>query len=303
MSENRKLSAEEKDRREAEEAAATQMLKDRLKSVKHKLLILSGKGGVGKSTVTAHLAAILAKRGYSVGVFDCDFHGPAIPRMLGATGGKLRAFPLGIFPVEGILGIKIISMGFLLRDEKTPVIWRGPLKYSALRELIAGTIWGELDCLLFDLPPGTGDEALNVAQMIPDVDGAIVVTIPSEVSRVAVEKSAEFCKTLKIDLFGVIENMSYFICPKCGYKAEIFGSGGGERIVQEEGIPLLGKIPLDPRVTQCTDSGKPIVIMDSKAEVSKAFNEIADKVISQLGLEKKRKGKKGRKRRNREKKA
>ena len=212
-------------------------IRERLSKVRHKIIVLSGKGGVGKSTVTANLAAVLAKRGYSVGVFDYDFHGPAMARMLGVLGQTLQAFPLGIFPATGVLGIKVVSLAFLLPDEKTPGIWRG-----------------ELDFLLFDLPPGTGDEALNIAQNIPEVDGAIVVTIPSVVSAVAVEKSAEFCKQLDIPLLGVVENMSYFKCPQCGLVTEIFGHGAGEKISEEEGVRLLGRLPLDPG----RDRGSPI---------------------------------------------
>ena len=261
-----------------------EFLRKRLKPIKHKIIILSGKGGVGKSTVTANLAVTLAKRGYSVGVFDYDFHGPAIPRMLGASRDSLKSMPLGVFPATGVLGIKVVSIAFLLPDEKTPVIWRGPLKFRALRELLANVIWGQLDYLLFDLPPGTGDEALNIAQTIPDVSGAIVVTIPSEISRIAVEKSVEFCKILKIRLLGVIENMSYLICPSCGHKIEVFGKGGGERIVKEEEIPLLGRIPLDPDISMSMDSGSPIVLNESKEEVIKAFKEVTDNLIKEIEL-------------------
>ncbi len=261
-----------------------EFLRKRLKPIKYKIIILSGKGGVGKSTVTANLAVTLAKRGYSVGVFDYDFHGPAIPRMLGASRDSLKSMPLGVFPATGVLGIKVVSIAFLLPDEKTPVIWRGPLKFRALRELLANVIWGQLDYLLFDLPPGTGDEALNIAQTIPDVSGAIVVTIPSEISRIAVEKSVEFCKILKIRLLGVIENMSYLICPSCGHKIEVFGKGGGERIVKEEEIPLLGRIPLDPDISMSMDSGSPIVLNESKEEVIKAFKEVTDNLIKEIEL-------------------
>lgn len=220
-----------------------------------------------------------ANKGLSVGVFDYDFHGPAIPRMLGATKESLRAFPLGIFPATGALGIKIVSISYLLPDERTPVVWRGPLKYNTLRQLLSQVIWGNLDFLLFDLPPGTGDEALNIAQTIPELNGAIVVTIPSEISRVAVEKAVEFCKLLKIELLGVIENMSYFICPNCGYRVEIFGSGGGEKIVQDEKINLLGKIPLDPRLSNLMDKGLPVILDSPESEVAKVFNEIANKLV------------------------
>ena len=253
----------------------------RLSKVRRKVIILSGKGGVGKSTVTANLAAALAQRGRSVGVFDYDFHGPAMARMLSAS-GQLRGIPGGVFPVEGVLGVKVVSMAFLLPDERTPVVWRGPLKLKALRELMSLVIWGELDYLLFDLPPGTGDEALNIAQNIPGLDGAIVVTIPSEVSEVAVEKSAEFCKMLNIPLLGVVENMSYLRCPHCGRIVELFGREAGERISEVEGIPLLAKIPLEPELARCMDRGEPIVLCDPSSEASGAFLDLASRLEEML---------------------
>ncbi|RLG20696.1 ATP-binding protein [Methanosarcinales archaeon] len=249
-------------------------IEKRLASVKHKLVVLSGKGGVGKSTTTSCIAVTLAKRGYKVGVFDYDFHGPAIPRMLGVS-GRPEITEDGIIPPEGIMGIKVFSVGLLLSDEKSPVIWRGPLKYNVLREFLSKLEWGELDFLLFDLPPGTGDEALNIAQTIPGVDGAIVVTIPSEVSRVAVEKSVEFCRKLNIKPLGVIENMSYLVCPNCSHRIEIFGKGGGEKIMEEEGIQLLGKIALEPAISKAMDSGNPLT--DSK--IVEVFDEIVDKIL------------------------
>lgn len=259
-------------------------IQERLSKIRHKIIVLSGKGGVGKSTVTANLAAVLAKRGYSVGVFDYDFHGPAMARMLGVLGQTLQAFPLGIFPATGVLGIKVVSLAFLLPDEKTPVIWRGPLKAKALVELMSSVVWGELDFLLFDLPPGTGDEALNIAQNIPEVDGAIVVTIPSVVSAVAVEKSAEFCKQLDIPLLGVVENMSYFKCPQCGLVTEIFGHGAGEKIAEEEGVRLLGRLPLDPDVARCMDEGKPVVICKPESESARALEEIVEALLDLLSV-------------------
>ncbi len=257
-------------------------IRENLSGIKHKIIVLSGKGGVGKSAVTANLAAVLAKEGYSVGVFDYDFHGPAMARMLGVTGRKPSILPFGIFPVEGVLKIRVFSMAFLLPDERTPVIWRGPLKMKALQELMINIIWGKMDFLLFDLPPGTGDEALNIAQNIPDVDGALVVTIPTLVSAVAVEKSVEFCKKLNIPLLGVIENMSYFRCPYCGKTSDIFGKGAGDKIAEDESIRLLGKIPLDPEISRCLDIGSPIVLCKPDSESSKIFEKIAQSLVQLL---------------------
>jgi len=255
---------------------------ENLKGIKHKIIILSGKGGVGKSAVTANLAAVLAKKGYSVGVFDYDLHGPAMARMLGVLGKTPPVLPIGIFPATGVLGVKVFSIAFLLPDERTPVIWRGPLKLKALQELMCSIVWGEMDFLLFDLPPGTGDEALNIAQNIPNVEGAIVVTIPSVVSTVAVEKSVKFCKKLNIELLGVIENMSYFRCPYCGQITEIFGKKAGERIAQDENIRLLGKIPLDPEMAGCMDKGAPMVICKPDSESTKSFETIAQSILRLL---------------------
>lgn len=257
-------------------------IRENLKGIKHKIIVLSGKGGVGKSAVTANLAAVLAKEGHSVGVFDYDFHGPAMARMLGVLGKSPSALPFGIFPVTGVLGIKVFSLAFLLPDERTPVIWRGPLKAKALQELMTNIIWGNLDFLLFDLPPGTGDEALNIAQNIPDVKGAIVVTIPSVVSTVAVEKSVEFCKKLNIPLLGVIENMSYFRCPYCGQITEVFGKGAGKRIAEDESIRLLGKIPLDPGMARCLDKGSPMIVCKPDSESTKSFEAIAQSLLQLL---------------------
>ncbi len=257
-------------------------IRENLKGIKHKIIVLSGKGGVGKSAVTANLAAVFAKEGHSVGVFDYDFHGPAMARMLGVLGKSPSALPFGIFPVTGVLGIKVFSLAFLLPDERTPVIWRGPLKAKALQELMTNIIWGNLDFLLFDLPPGTGDEALNIAQNIPDVKGAIVVTIPSVVSTVAVEKSVEFCKKLNIPLLGVIENMSYFKCPYCGQITEVFGKGAGKRIAKDESIRLLGKIPLDPEMARCLDKGSPMIVCKPDSESTKSFEAIAQSLLQLL---------------------
>lgn len=249
-------------------------IEERLRNIRNKVLVLSGKGGVGKSTLTANLAAALAKDGLTVGVFDYDLHGPAIPRMLGVRTHGLRAMPFGVFPAKGVLGIRVISFGLLL-DERTPVIWRGPLKFSALRELLSHVIWGELDYLLFDLPPGTGDEALNIAHLVPGISGAILVTIPSEVSRVAVRKAATFCAKVDIKLLGVIENMSYFCCPSCGSEIELFGSGAAEKIARDEGVPFLGKIPLDPRVARSMDAGEPAVVKYPDSPFAKEVIKIA----------------------------
>jgi len=260
-------------------------IEDKLKQVKRVVLVMSGKGGVGKSTVTTNLAATLAsKKQNSVGILDSDFHGPAIPMMLGVQNMKLESRMLeGVCPVEGPLGIKVASLAFYIPDERITFTLRGVLKYDVLRELLGQVIWGELDYLLVDLPPGTSDDSLNVAFAFPKIDGAILVTIPTEVSRVPVRKCAVFCKQYKIKMLGVIENMSSLNCPHCGKEIEIFGSGGkAERISKDEGVPFLGRIPFDPRLAICMDEGKPFVLKYPHAQATTAFKEIAAEIISSL---------------------
>jgi ATP-binding protein involved in chromosome partitioning len=202
-----------------------QKLKLKLSKIKHKIAVISGKGGVGKSTVTANLAMAFAMQGHrdKVGVLDADIHGPCIPKMLGLKGQTLIGGPGGmLFPVTGKLGIKVVSMDFLLPNDEAPVIWRGPLKMKIIQQFLSDVTWGDLDYLLVDLPPGTGDEPLSVIQLIPDMDGVIIVTMPSEVSEAVVKKSVSFAKQVGIPVIGIIENMSGFVCPECGAKIDVF---------------------------------------------------------------------------------
>lgn len=255
-----------------------EMLKARMKKVKHKIAVISGKGGVGKSIVTANIALSFAKKGYKVGILDADLHGPSIPKILGVRGNTLEASSLGILPVTGPLNIKIVSIDFLLPKDETPVIWRGPLKMNAIRQFLSEVAWGDLDILFIDLPPGTGDEPLSVIKLIPDMDGVIVVTIPSEVSQLVVKKSIEFAKELNIPIIGVIENMSGFICPKCGSQINLFSIGGGEKIAKELNIPFLGGIPLDIELSQSADEGQPFITRKSNSKALKSFIAITNKV-------------------------
>jgi len=248
-------------------------LKANMKKIKHKLAIISGKGGVGKSTVTANLAMALAKSGLKVGVLDADIHGPSIPKMLGMRGEHLVAGPPGVFPAFGPLGIRVVSMDFLLEDD-APVIWRGPLKMAVIRQFLSDIMWGELDVLLVDLPPGTGDEPLSVIQLIPEMDGVIIVTIPSEVSQLVVKKAVNFARQLNVPIVGIIENMSGFVCPKCGTEVNIFKVGGGRKVAEDLSIPFLGRIPIDPEVCADSDSGVPFVVEHQDSLAAKAFMEI-----------------------------
>lgn len=256
-------------------------LKARMSQIKHKIAVISGKGGVGKSTVTVNLGAALAKQGFKVGVLDADIHGPSIPRLYGLEGQKVKTGPTGAFPVPGPLGMKVMSIDFFL-PEQTPAIWRGPLKMRAIRQFLADIIWGELDYLLIDLPPGTGDEPLSVAQLLPELDGVIIVTMPSELSSTIVKKAITFANRLNMHVLGVVENMSGFICPHCGEKTEIFQSGGGKKMAQETDVEFLGSIPIDPKVGALADKGSPFVIAYPESEASKEFNSIVAKIENKL---------------------
>ena len=261
-------------------------LKDRMSKVKHKIAVISGKGGVGKSVVTANLAIALAAKGYKVGVLDADIHGPCIPKMLGLHGQQLKVGPPGIFPAFGPSGVKVVSMDFLLPSEEAPVIWRGPLKMTAIRQFLADIVWGELDFLLIDLPPGTGDEALSVVQLLPEMDGVVIVTIPSEVSQIVVKKAVVFAQKLNVPVIGIVENMSGFVCPKCGTHVDIFRTGGGEAIAKELWVPFLGKIPVDPKICEASDKGIPFITEYADSPAAKAFGEIVDKILKFLDKEK-----------------
>ncbi|MCW4006344.1 MAG: Mrp/NBP35 family ATP-binding protein [Candidatus Bathyarchaeota archaeon] len=258
-----------------------QQLKTQLGKIKHKIAIISGKGGVGKSTVTANLAMAFAMQGHQdkVGVVDADIHGPCIPKMLGLKGKTLQAGPTGaLFPVTGKQGVKAVSMDFLLPNDEAPVVWRGPLKMRAIQQFLSDITWGELDYLFIDLPPGTGDEPLSVMQLIPDMDGVVIVTMPSEVSQAVVKKSISFAKQLGVPIIGIIENMSGFVCPDCGSTVNIFKSGGGKKIAQDLSVPFLGSIPLDPRICNDSDEGVSFLAENPSSPATQAFKAIVDEI-------------------------
>jgi ATP-binding protein involved in chromosome partitioning len=259
-----------------------QLLRYRMSKIKHKIAVISGKGGGGKSTVTVNLAAAFALHGNRVGILDADIHGPSVPRLLGLTGQRLKVGPPGAFPVTGPLGIKVVSIDFFLPEEKLPTIWRGPLKMTAIRQFLSDIVWGELEILFIDLPPGTGDEPLSIAQLLPEIDGVIVVTMPSELSRAVVKKAITFAQRLGMPIIGVVENMSGFVCPTCGDKIDIFQSGGGKKMAEEAGVPFLGSIPIDPKVSVDSDKGSPFVIEHTDSPAAKAFIEIIKNVEAYL---------------------
>ena len=250
--------------------------KQNLENVKHKIAILSGKGGVGKSALTVMLSLIFAKNGYKVGVLDADASGPSIPKMLGLRNKKPTIENGKILPIKSEEGIKVISMDFFLESEETPVIWRGPLKSKLITQFLSQVDWKNVDLLLIDLPPGTGDEALTVAQSIK-VDGAIIVTIPSEVSKFVVKKAVSFAKELNMPILGIVENMHGLICEKCNEEIEFFPGNAGEEIAKELKLNFLGAIPFDPKLSKCFDKGiKTKELEESK--ISKSINQIYKKI-------------------------
>lgn len=233
-------------------------LQENLNKIKHTILVLSGKGGVGKSTVAANLAVALSLRQFKTGLLDIDIHGPSIPTLLGIEKSPLHSTEHNtILPVEYNEVLKVISVGFMLPDTKEAVIWRGPLKYNLIKQFLSDVEWGNLDFLVIDSPPGTGDEPLSVAQLVKNPTGAIIVTTPQHVSTIDVKKSITFCNKLNIPVLGVVENMSGFVCPHCGKETLIFRQGGGSEIATEMNVPFLGTLPLDPLVVENSDAGKP----------------------------------------------
>ncbi len=252
----------------------------RMSRIKHKIVVMSGKGGVGKSTVAANLACVLAESG-PVGLVDADVTGPDIAKLMGVEDAQVKATDTGLEPTVGPSDVRVISMAQLI-ERDTAVVWRGPLKIKALKQMLSDVEWGDLDYLVIDLPPGTSDEPLSVAQEIPDADGAVVVTTPQEVSLLDVRKSIAFAKAVKMDILGVIENMSGFVCPHCGKETQIFKVGGGEAAANELGLPFLGRIPLDPRIVIGGDAGKPFVIEHPDSDATKAFREIVKNIRPHL---------------------
>jgi Mrp family chromosome partitioning ATPase len=254
-----------------------------LGKIKNKILVMSGKGGVGKSTVAVNLALGLANRGYKVGLMDVDLHGPDICRMLNLTGNlEPPKNPSDLVPpLVYNDNVKVVSLEYMMKDRDEAIIWRGPLKIQAIRQFVSDMDWGELDYLVVDAPPGTGDEPLSIAQTIPNVQ-AVVVTTPQAVALADVRKSINFCKTVEMPIVGVVENMSGFICPHCDETVDIFSSGGGEKTARDFELPFLGKVPMDPRVVVAGDTGQPYLSSDEETPATKAFGVVVDAVEQRL---------------------
>ncbi len=263
-----------------------------LARIKHKVVVMSGKGGVGKSTVAVNLALALAAKGHKVGVMDVDIHGPDVAKLLGVEQERLKSDGQRIIPVGISENLSAMSMAFLIDSRDTPVIWRGPLKMGAIRQFLGDVAWGDLDYLVIDLPPGTGDEPLSVAQLIPEGAWAIIVTTPQDLALLDSRKAVRFAETLKMKIAGIIENMSGFACPHCGKDIDLFKTGGGERAARELGVPFLGRVPIDPEVVRTGDEGIPYVVNQPDEPAPKAFGEIVRQLEDRLGNKEGKKKKK-----------
>lgn len=255
-----------------------------LPSVKNIIAVASGKGGVGKSTTTVNLALALAAEGARVGILDADIYGPSIPRMLGITGQPASQDGSSLEPMENY-GVQAMSIGFLI-EEDTPMIWRGPMVTQALEQLLADTQWQDLDYLVIDMPPGTGDTQLTLSQKIP-VSGAVIVTTPQDIALLDARKGLKMFEKVEVAVLGVVENMSTHICSQCGHEEHIFGAGGGERMAEEHGVDLLGSLPLDINIREQADSGKPTVVADPEGKISQAYRDIARRTAAKLASQSK----------------
>ncbi len=265
---------EETRKRILEAKMVEKRIAEKMKNIKHKIMVLSGKGGVGKTTVAVNLAVTLALKGYKVGLLDADIHGPNVPKMLGVQDAKLTVSPEGlIIPVEPVPNLKAISLQMALPQDDSPIIWRGPLKHKAIQQLLDEVDWGKLDFLIIDMPPGTGDESLSVSQLIPDMDGVLIVATPQEVALLDATKAINFARQLQKKIVGIVENMA----------GEIFGQGGGKKAAEKYNVPFIGSIPMDARIVKCGDTGEPFVMKYPESEAAKAFENAVDKLLEVLG--------------------
>ena len=247
--------------------------------VKHVILVLSGKGGVGKSTVAVNLAFALSNHGRNTGLLDLDFHGPSIPKMLGIEDQRPAVLDNALEPVHVTGTLAVMSMAFLLPDTSSLVVWRGPMKMAAIQQFLNEVNWGPLDYLVVDLPPGTGDEALSIAQLAPNLRGAVIVTTPQDVAVLDAVKAIKFIEKLEMPVIGVIENMSGMVCPHCGDTIDLFGSGGGEKAAHDFGVPYLGAIPLDPAMVKAGDEGRPYILRHADTPTWKAVDAVMENLV------------------------
>ncbi len=255
-------------------------LKEKLARINRVFIVLSGKGGVGKSTVAVNLALSLALRGLRTGILDVDIHGPSVPKLLGLSGLQVGVKNEEIVPLEVFGNVKVVSMGLLLDGNERAVIWRGPMKANLIREFVQHVAWGDLDALVVDCPPGTGDEPLTVAQILNTNASAIIVTTPQQIATIDVEKCITFCRQLNLPMAGIVENMSGFVCPHCGNEVNIFSSGGGEKLARDYNVPFLGSIPIDPDIVKSGDEEQPYMYFYSKTKAAEKFDEMVEKILA-----------------------
>ena len=272
--------ASQQEDRQAQDAR----LKERMAGISHKLLVMSGKGGVGKTTVSVNIALTLAEKGYTVGLLDTDLHGPNVAKMLGADNAQLISYDDGIEPFSVLKNLKVVSLSMAGHGPDTPVIWRGPLKIGVIKQFLADVNWGELDYLVVDTPPGTGDEPLAACQLIDRPDGGIIVTTPQELAAADVRKSVQFCRRLNLPILGILENMSGFICPACGEQFPMFGKDGGRRTAEKYNEAFLGSIPIDPAIGICSDAGTNFLEQHTDSPAAQAFEKAVGQIDEALKL-------------------
>jgi len=271
-----------KKEKEAASRKLNEQLKENMSKIKHKILVLSNKGGVGKSSIAINLACSLSEKGFKVGILDADLHGPSVAKMLGFEGKRLEGSPEGIIPMSVSSNLTAVSMASLIENSDAPLIWRGPLKMMALKQFLGEVKWGNLDFLIIDSPPGTGDEPLSICQLIPELEGGIIVTTPQKVALLDSRKCVNFLKNLNIPILGIIENMSGLKCPHCGKNIDLFKSGGGEKAAEEFKIPFLGKIPIDLNMVSSADEGKPYISQYKNSETTQIFNKIVESILAKM---------------------
>jgi ATP-binding protein involved in chromosome partitioning len=272
------------------EAHAQERVKSKLSHIKHRILVMSGKGGVGKSTVATNLSVSLSLDGLDVGLLDADIHGPNIPKMLGIESQHVIGSGMGMIPVEVFPNLKVISIAFFIGDRDNPVIWRGPIKHNAISQFLGEVEWGDLDFLLVDLPPGTGDEPLSVTHLLKNVDGSIIVTTPQDVALLDSRKAVTFSGILGIPVIGIVENMSGLICPHCHKEIYLFKTGGGEKAARDMRVPFLGRIPIDPEMVTDCDQGMPFVMSHPNSPAAEAIKKITNRCKEYVGFKEIEKG-------------
>jgi len=259
--------------------AEQEQIKQNIKHIKHQILVLSGKGGVGKSSIAVNLAVWLSMQGKKVGLLDVDIHGPSIPKLLNLEGSKLQGKEDKIEPIIYSDMLKVMSIGFLIQDESAALIWRGPMKHNVIKQFVSEVSWDDLDYLIVDCPPGTGDEPLSIVQLLGKADGAVVVTTPQQLAVADVKKCITFCKQLNLPVLGIIENMSGFVCPHCNQRTDIFAGDGGKQMAKDFNVPFLGSIPIDSNMVGAADLGKPFIYYNNQSSTARALNDAFEPLL------------------------